>query len=174
MSEDRTMPLRVEVEPPQDMDQTDDDIDPKMKIWENMAATGKKKQAEVDLDDVHHPSMMKLPAEDEKENVSEEPGQDWDSVYHKAREQLDGYLAPLTAEYKMARLVQPQPEKTDALEEVRRHLKPEVDTDDLYHPDVQSWMPSYQDDDNAAALVNWQSDTNYDQPEEDLDHLYHL
>ncbi|XP_077352400.1 uncharacterized protein LOC144001727 [Festucalex cinctus] len=176
MSEDGKMPLHVEVEPPQDLDETDDDIDPKMKIWENMATTGKEKralEAEVDLDDIHHPSMKKFPAQYEKEVFSKEPEQDWDAVNHKAREQLDGYLAPLTAEYKMARLVQTQPEKTEALEVVRRHLEPEADMDDLYHPDVQSWMPSYQDDDNAAAPFNWQSDGNYDQPEEDLDHLYH-
>ncbi|XP_061646966.1 uncharacterized protein si:ch211-217g15.3 isoform X2 [Phyllopteryx taeniolatus] len=179
----RKMPLSVEVEPPQDMDQTDYDIDPKMKIWENVAAMGKDKQvlvAEADLDDVHHPSLQKLPAEDEDDSerpiFSDEPEQGWDEVYHKARAELDGYLAPLTVEYKkMVRHVQPEPEETEALELARRHLEPEEDTDDLYHPDVQSWMPNYQDDynDNAAAPFDWKSDENYDERAEDLDHLYH-
>ncbi|XP_051935518.1 uncharacterized protein si:ch211-217g15.3 [Hippocampus zosterae] len=51
-SEVGNMLLSVEVEPPEEMDQTDDDIDPKMKIWEDVAATGKEKRglvAEVDL-----------------------------------------------------------------------------------------------------------------------------
>ncbi|XP_061546825.1 uncharacterized protein si:ch211-217g15.3 [Phycodurus eques] len=179
----RKMPLSVEVEPPQDMDQTDYDIDPKMKIWENVAALGKEKQvlvAETDLDDVHHPSLQKLPAEDEDDSerpiFSDEPEQGWDEVYHKARAELDGYLAPLTVEYKkMVRHVQPEPEETEALEQVRRHMEPEEDTDDLYHPDVQRWMPNYQDDynDNAAAPFDWKSDENYDERAEDLDHLYH-
>lgn len=157
------MLLSVEVEPPQEMDQTDDDIDPRMKIWEDVAATGKEKRAlvaEVDLDDVHHPSLKKFPAEYEEEE------QDWDAADHKARMQLDEHLAPLTAEYKMARLAQ-------RLEQVRGYLEPEEDLDDLHHPDMQNSLPSYQDDDSAAAPVEWQSDRNYDEPEEDLDDLYH-
>ncbi|XP_037127731.1 uncharacterized protein si:ch211-217g15.3 [Syngnathus acus] len=176
MSEYGKLPLDVEVEPPEDMDETDYDIDPKMKIWNNVDATGTEKQlavAEVDLDDVHHPSLKTFPAEYE-EVFSEESEQDRDAVYHEARAQLDEYLAPLTAEYRMARLEQPQPDMTEALDRVRRHLEPEVDVDDLYHSDLQNWMSSYLDNDNAAAPLDWQLERNYDQPEEDLDHLYHL
>ncbi|XP_061693053.1 uncharacterized protein si:ch211-217g15.3 [Syngnathoides biaculeatus] len=164
------MALSVEVEPPEDTDQTDDDIEPEMKIWEDVAAQHIP-LAEADLDDVQHPSLQKLLAEDE-----DEPEQDWDEVYQKIRAELDGYLAPLTAEYKMmAQRARLEPKETVPLELVRRHLEPEVDLDDWYHPDVQSRFPSYHEnyDDNVAAPFEWKSDKNYDQPEEDLDHLYH-
>ncbi|XP_057703502.1 uncharacterized protein si:ch211-217g15.3 [Corythoichthys intestinalis] len=155
------MPINVEVEPPEDMDETDFDIDPKMKIWEE-----KEKQAsvaEADRDDVHHPSVKNSPAEVEE--------QDLDAVYQKARAEVVRYLAPLTVEYKM-KLQHVQLEPEDNAAHVRRHLKPEVDMDDVYHPDVQSLIPSYQDDNDAASL-DWSSDRHYDKPEEDLDHIYH-
>ncbi|XP_070697131.1 uncharacterized protein [Pempheris klunzingeri] len=175
----------VEVEPPEDMDETDYDIDPRMMIWKNMAGGGRDKgppKAEEDLDELHHPSMADLlrvqiqnldahnqePEEDKDDTdhpvfsqvAAEEPEQDWDEVYHKASEELAGYLAPLLAEY-----------KTGA--EVRvAHSEPERDEDDLYHKDLPEPIP-YQDDPEAAAPVYVPSQRKYSEPEEDLDDLYH-
>ncbi|XP_049927753.1 uncharacterized protein si:ch211-217g15.3 [Epinephelus moara] len=228
----------VEVEPPQDMDETDYDIDPSMMIWKSMAGTGWDKQplkAEEDLDELHHPSMADLlkvqiqnldtlPAadiqaqpwqedadvksnqepEEDKDDIDHpgfsevalnEPEQDWDEVYHKAREQLDGYLAPLRAEYKAeaeSRISHSEPEKDeDALyhhdvqgspvqmeplrpevvaeSKARLHLQPEEDMDDVYHRDLPELIPDHE----AAAPVYLPSERKHSEPEEDLDHLYH-
>ncbi|TNN58321.1 hypothetical protein EYF80_031443 [Liparis tanakae] len=161
------MSWKVEVEPPEDMDEIRYDIDPRMMIWKSMTASGedrKHQKAEEDLDELYHPSldnllndriqnMDALPADDiraapwqedshiknhqkneeDEDDVDpgfrkpayEEPEQDWDEVYHKAREELDVYLAPLVAGY-------------EAGAEVRvAHSEPEKDEDALYHPDGQ-------------------------------------
>ncbi|XP_054655398.1 uncharacterized protein si:ch211-217g15.3 [Dunckerocampus dactyliophorus] len=185
----RKRALSVEVEPPEDMDQTDIDIDPKMKIWESMSATGNVKQAvvaEEDTDDVRHPSNIKDQLQKNQarrgdtdtkchsapDGDREEPEQDFDAIYHKAREELHRYSAPLTAEYKYrVRFPQPVPEEGEPLAQVRRHVEPEEDKDDMHHPDVESWI-QYQDD-TKAAPVDWPSESKYSQPEEELDHLYH-
>lgn len=157
----------VEVEPPEDMDETHYDIDPRMMIWKSMTASGedkKHRKAEEDLDELYHPSLDNLlndriqnldalPTDDiraapwqedshiknhqkneeDKDDIdpgfsqlaSDEPEQDWDEVYHKAREELDVYLSPLVAGYK-------------AGAEVRvAHSEPEKDEDALYHRDDQ-------------------------------------
>uniref|UniRef100_A0A667X2M5 Uncharacterized protein n=1 Tax=Myripristis murdjan TaxID=586833 RepID=A0A667X2M5_9TELE len=55
-----------------------------------------------------------------------EPEQDWDEVYHGARDMLDRYFAPLGP-------------KVDKDVEIHpAHTKPEEDEDDLYHSDPRS------------------------------------
>nr|XP_057915248.1 uncharacterized protein si:ch211-217g15.3 [Doryrhamphus excisus] len=175
-------PLSVEVEPPEEMDQTDIDIDPKMKIWESLNLK-QAVVAEEDVDDARHPSNIKdqlqmfeadqanTKSNSAPEGDSEEPEQPADAIYHKAREELYRYLAPLTAEYQYrVRFPQPLPEEGEPLAQVRRHIEPEEDKDDFYHPDLESWI-QYQDDAKAVP-VDWPSESS--QPEEDLDHLYHL
>lgn len=217
----------MEVEPPEDMDETQYDIDPSMMIWKSM--TGQEKQplkAEEDLDDLYHPSMddllkvqiqnrEALPAadiqsqpshedanteynqvpEEDKDDIdhpvfssvdSDEPEPDWDEIYHKMREELDVYLAPLVADREV-RAVHTEPEKVELYHhdephspeqmeqlrrEVRVHLQPEEDMDDLYHADLQQSIP-YQDDAEAAAPYDQSSQRRYSEPEEDLDDLYH-
>jgi len=220
MSVDATgkMSLKVEVEPPEDMDETQYVIDPNMMIWKKMTGTGQEKQPlkpEEDLDELHHPSVADLlkvqthnldalpaadvqsepsqenantgynhtPEEDRDDidhpvfrNVAlEEPEQDWDEIYHKANEELDAYLAPLVAEYKSGTEHRaPYPELSKLLRrEVRVHLQPEEDMDDLYHADVQQPIP-HQGDAKAAAPADQPSQRKYSEPEEDLDDLYHL
>lgn len=230
----------MEVEPPEDMDETHYQIDPRMKIWKSMAGSGQDKQplkAEEDLDERNHPSMADLlrvqiqnlhaihaadiqaePSQEhanmkynqepeDKDDIdhpvfsqvaSEEPEQDSDEVYHKAMEELGGYLAPLLPEYKAGaevRVVQSEPEKDeDELyhrddqrspvqmeplrrevrggDELRVHLEPEEDMDDLYHQDLPQPV-LYRDDTKAAAPVYVPSQRKYSEPEEDLDDLYH-
>ncbi|XP_061765906.1 uncharacterized protein si:ch211-217g15.3 [Nerophis ophidion] len=154
-------PLSVEVEPPEDMDETDIDIDPSMKIWEDIVATGninKVMVAEEDRDDVHHPSDLRNLQHAQDNTDKEEPEQDSDVMYHKAVEELQRYMAPLIGEDKnRVRFPQPLPEESEAPAHVRRQVEPE----------------QYRDD-NRAAVVDWPSENNkYNQPEEDLDHLYH-
>ncbi|XP_022618685.1 uncharacterized protein LOC111234773 [Seriola dumerili] len=146
-------------------------------------------EPEEDRDDIDHPLFSK---------VAEEPEQNWDEVYNKAREELDRYLAPLTAEYKAGdkvRVAHSEPKKdendlyhhddqpsTVQMElllrevrgdgEVRVHLQPEEDMDDLYHKDLQVLVP-YQDDAAVVAPVDLPSQRKHSEPEEDLDDLYH-
>ncbi|XP_035812863.1 uncharacterized protein si:ch211-217g15.3 isoform X2 [Amphiprion ocellaris] len=222
------MSVGVEVEPPEDMDETLYEIDPSMKIWKSMTGGGQDKlfqKAEEDLDDLYHPSMEDLQAriinldavpaaelwkedadmkdgqEAEKEGIyypAEEPEQDWNEAYNKAREQLDRYLAPLVAKQRdgvevRGAVYEPEEDK-DALyhgdapswslemeslkqemrseSEVRIHEVPEEDMDDLYHRDLL--LPvAYKDYVNAVAPLYLPSQKEYSEPEEDLDDLYH-
>lgn len=173
----------VEVEPPEDMDDTDFNIDPRMKIWKGMTGSEEDKQlkdgegAEEDLDELHHLSMADLlkvqiqklgalPVPDiqvdplqESEVDSEEPEQDQDEVYRKVMEELGGYLAPLMADYKAGaevRVAHSEPEKDE--DEVHHH-------DDLYSP-VQI--------EPLGSEVRGESEVRVRlQPEEDRDDLYH-
>lgn len=239
MDENGKMSWRVEVEPPEDMDETHYDIDPRMMIWKGKTGSGPHKQplkAEEDLDELYHPSVADLKvqiqnldalpaadiqaepsqqdanmkynqeAEDEDDInhpdfnkvASEEPEQDWDEVYHKAREELDVYLAPLVAGYKAGAEVhfahsEPEEDEDDLYHgdeqrspvqmeplrrevrrdsEVRVHLQPEEDMDDLYHKNLLQPVP-YQEDTKAAAPVDLPSQRKHSEPEEDQDDLYH-
>ncbi|XP_033835609.1 uncharacterized protein si:ch211-217g15.3 [Periophthalmus magnuspinnatus] len=173
----------VEVEPPEDMDETSFDIDPSMKIWKSVENEGKQYQmAEEDLDDLQHPSTKDLvkvyeeniqdalpaaevPVKDVTSNEETdlehrrytEPEEDWDELYH-SEPQLDEYLAPLVVGFQGYPVVRPV------------HSEPEKDEDHLYHADVDSSMqliplePEIMAE-NQARL--------YLEPEEDMDHIYH-
>ncbi|KAA8583847.1 uncharacterized protein si:ch211-217g15.3 [Etheostoma spectabile] len=159
----------VEVEPPEDMDQTDYDIDPSMRIWKSM--TGQDKQpmkAEEDFDELYHPSMVDLlkvqfqnldafPAADiqaepwrEDANIkyNQEPEEDKDAIDHP--------------DFKVA--------KNKAGEEVHvAHSELEKDEDELYHhegPPVQMELLSREVMGESEVRVHLQ-------PEEDMDDLYH-
>ncbi|KAI4813145.1 hypothetical protein KUCAC02_024493, partial [Chaenocephalus aceratus] len=164
------MSWRVEVEPPEDMDETDYDIDPEMKIWKSMTG-GQEEQplkAEEDLDELYHPSvvdLLKEPEEDKDdvdhpgfgEAAPNEPEQDWDEVYHRASEELAGYLASLVAGNK-------------PVAEIRvSHSEPEKD--ELYHHHdqgsaAQKELLSHEVAGESEVRVHFQ-------PEEDMDDLYH-
>ncbi|AWP14068.1 Hypothetical protein SMAX5B_017934 [Scophthalmus maximus] len=210
--------VEVEVEPPEVLDDTHYEMDPSMMIWKSMAGNGKVKlplKAEAAVDELYHPSMAELlqdqinnvgvlpaadiQAEPAQEDASmKEPEQDWDEVYHKAREELEVYLAPLTDEYQASaevRVAQAEPEEDEddlyhrdnqrspvqmelLTREVRGgsevivHLQPEEDMDDLYHKDLLQPI-LYQDADEPVAPVDVSSQRRYNEPEEDLDDLYH-
>ncbi|XP_068424096.1 uncharacterized protein si:ch211-217g15.3 [Clinocottus analis] len=196
--------MSVEVEAPENMDETHYDIDPRMMIWKSMTASGennKPLKAEEDLDELYHPSMddlnaqiqnlVALPAagiqaapwqedaqvkkhqepEEDRDDIDHpgfsevapnEPQQDWDEVYRKAREELDVYLAPLMPGYEASKVV--------GESEVRVHLQPEEDMDDVYHKEPLQLIP-YQDD--TEVVVHVPSQRKHSEPEEDLDDLYH-
>ncbi|KAG7236342.1 hypothetical protein INR49_001039 [Caranx melampygus] len=142
----------------------------------------KYEEPEEDRDDVDHPVLSE---------VAEEPEENSEEAYNKAREALMRYLAPLTAEY--VRLSdperdeddlyhhddQPSPVQMELLQrevregsEVRVHLQPEEDMDNMYHQDLLLPIP-YQDDAAAAAPLDLPSERKHSEPEEDLDALYH-
>ncbi|XP_037322338.1 uncharacterized protein si:ch211-217g15.3 [Pungitius pungitius] len=129
---------RMEVEPPEDMDETHYEIDPHMMIWKDT----KPLKDDEDLDKLYHPLMADL-LNRHKENlealsaadIQAEPWQevthlknhqelekakddikDWDEVYRQARKELDVYLAPLIAGHNAGeevRVAQPEPEKNE-------------------------------------------------------------
>lgn len=179
------MSVGVEVEPPEDMDKIQYEIDPSMKIWKSMTGGRQYKlfqKAEEDLDDLYHPSVEDLPgqiinldavpaahfqAEPLKEDadmkdsqvVSEEPEQDWNEIQDKARKQLDRYLAPLVAK------------SSDGADVRGAAYEPEEDEDDLYHRDDQSRsveMEPLKDEVRSETEVRI-----HFEPEEDMDDLYH-
>ncbi|KAF7652546.1 hypothetical protein LDENG_00094950 [Lucifuga dentata] len=175
----------VEVEPPQDMDEGDYDIDPRMIVWKSMTGgqDGKHLMAEKDLDKLYHPSMLDLqklniPATDihsgllqEDTNARyDEPEKDMDDIAHpfsimspedpkqdwdEIREVMARYLAPLVA-------------KTNTGTEIHKaQMEPEEDEDDLYHEDSHSPEQMEQ----VAGEVR--EVRVHLQPEEDMDDLYH-
>nr|XP_040033740.1 uncharacterized protein si:ch211-217g15.3 [Gasterosteus aculeatus aculeatus] len=83
------MSLGVEVEPPEDMDETHYEIDPRMRIWKSMTASGEDKKPlkeEEDLDKLHHPLMAHL-LNVHKQNLEALPAADiqaepWQEVSH--------------------------------------------------------------------------------------------
>lgn len=190
------------------MDATGYDIDPSMKIWKHMVDPRQHQQylkAEADLDEMHHPSIADLESQAADTQWEREPGaagynpmpeEGKDDIDHpvfsnvafeeskhvwdetKAREMLDRYLAPLTAEYgSEVRAEQPEAEKKDEplSSEQMAPLRPEVegqpqsedDMDVLYHADPQ--QSNYYPVDAEEAAAFWQ----HSEPEEDEDDLYH-
>lgn len=159
----------IEVEPPEDLDKTHYDVDPSMKIWKSMTGDSEGSQhmkAEVDLDELYHPSVADLLKVQPKnmddlpnEEVQEEEEPEWDE--DKAREVLAKYMAPLMADYQRGAEV-------PAL-----YSEPEEDMDDVYHKDHPELLPYQHDAAPAAALVDLPSQKKYSEPEEDQDDIYH-
>lgn len=206
---------KVEVEPPENMDWIQYDVDPRMKIWKSMTGSGQDKQllkAEEDLDELYHPSVVGLlqdqiqnldppsnilaepflgdtntnyrqEPEDDRDDIdhpvfnevaAEEPEQDWEEAYHKAREELAGYLAPMVLK-NMVGVPYVEEKNEDhhmkSVGEVRVHLQPEEDMDDIYHKDI--FIPVLHDDTKAPPPADLQFQRKYSEPEEDMDHVYH-
>ncbi|KAK2824237.1 hypothetical protein Q5P01_021412 [Channa striata] len=177
----------VEVEPPENMDQTHYDIDPRMKIWLDMMASGLDKQpvkAEEDMDELYHPSVADLlkvqmqtldalPAADIQTKVSQE-----DMTYNqKPEEDRDNIDHPV---FSNVPLEEPEQDLDEVYEEQMKvlmgylaplmaehkaaHSEPEMDEDELHH-------------DNQHPIVETQPLKHkvrvHLQAEEDMDVLYH-
>lgn len=137
-----------------------------------------RQEVEEDRDFINHPDFEEVAAQEPEENL--------DDAYNKAREELAEYLAPLVAKHKAGAHVAPyQPEKDEdqflPLDGLRRemserkfrvHLQPEEDMDGIYHKDFL--VPVFnQDNTEAAAPVDLPFQGKYSVPEEDMDHIYH-
>lgn len=108
--------------------------------------------------------------------------------YYEAMEKVQEYLSPLVAKYDDGTVydqkvyyqdsqyprVQKEPLGREIMgaREVRVHLEPEEDMDDLFHKHAPQFVP-YQMDGKAAAPVDGPFQKEYNEPEEDLDSLYH-
>lgn len=171
----------VQVEPPEDMDGIQFEIDPRMQIWKNIKDNGEDKdylKPEEDLDEMYHPSTVELqdqirmfgnkaeekeddqyfPAEMEQVRVYLQAEEDMDDLYHK--EPLKPVLQQGTAEAAAPAEWPPS----------ERHTKPEEDLDDLYHKEI---IKPVRQEQVPEGPVGVPSQRKYTQPEEDLDGLYH-
>ncbi|KAM7385658.1 hypothetical protein PAMP_001731 [Pampus punctatissimus] len=170
----------VEVEPPEDMDETLYNIDPNMMIWKSMTGSGQQKQhlkAEEDLDELHHPSvtdLLKLQNLDSAADIQSEPLQEdantqYNPVPEKDKDDIDH---PDFSNVASDETEQDRKAKYELQLEARVHLQPEEDRDDFHHADPQQPI-AFQHHVEAAAPADWSSERKHSKPEEDRDGLYH-
>ncbi|KAK5853954.1 hypothetical protein PBY51_015063 [Eleginops maclovinus] len=190
----------VEVEPPEDMDETDYDIDPRMKIWKSMTGGQDKHplKAEEDLDELYHPSVVDLlqvqfqnrdalPAADiqaepwqEVANLNQEPEEDKDNVDHPgfseaapSEPEQDWDEVYHKASEELAGYLAPLVAgyKPDA--EIRvSNSEPEKDEDELYHHDRDQGSPVQKELLSREVVAKSEVRVHL-QPEEDMDDVYH-
>ncbi|XP_070833796.1 uncharacterized protein [Chaetodon trifascialis] len=198
IDENGKMSWGMEVEPPEDMDETNYEIDPHMKIWKNTKGSGQDKQplqAEEDLDELNHPSVPDilkvqiqnvgaLPAADvqaEDVNVKnyQEAEEDKDDIDHHVfsktaseepeQDRDDIYHKAME---ELNEYQAPLMAKSNAAAEVHAvHSEPEMDKDDLYHRDDQR-LPVQMEP--LGLEVRGEREVRIHlEPEEDRDSLYH-
>lgn len=159
-----------EVEPPQDMDIADFDIDPNMLIWKAVKDEihQKHNRPEEDKDALYHPSDLKLlddsrhpepfiqPQRNEQVQMYDKPEEDRDDLYHGIfHVNGDGLKEDAQVSGDKGRL----------------YLSPEEDKDGLYHADVRGQQP-----DQQVPLMNMlpiKHKVVHTEPEIDMDGLYH-
>ncbi|XP_046886137.1 uncharacterized protein si:ch211-217g15.3 isoform X2 [Hypomesus transpacificus] len=164
------MPLGLrEVEPPEDMDVTDYDINPNMAIWKNMRGNGQEEKylkAEKDSDDLYHPSMEQSQMADVLRAWPQpEDTFSWVDVQAEPLEEGDNLEY-----YQEAEVDQ------DAMSHTfSEQMEPEVDWDEVYHPGTKEGGDgTYLDPLPQEAEVRDQSKViKNKQPEEDRDDVYH-
>ncbi|KAM3605861.1 uncharacterized protein V6R79_006190 [Siganus canaliculatus] len=167
------MPWGVQVEPPEDKDKTDYNIESGMKIYKSMM----DKQAAKAEEDSDHPSLADLKVQIQNEvvllaDVLREPSQkdakgrkyqeaekDTDHLNHPVLSTVEQYLPPQAAEYK-------------ADEEVRViYSEPEEDNDDSYHHN-ERLSPLLREQLRYEVRLEREVKVHL-YPEEDMDDLYH-
>ncbi|XP_068579413.1 uncharacterized protein si:ch211-217g15.3 [Cebidichthys violaceus] len=154
----------VEVEPPEDMDETHYDIDPRMMIWKSMSASGEEEKplkAEEDLDELYYPSMVDL-LNVQIQNLDALPAADiraepWQEVAQMKNPQ------------------EPEEDKDDidhpGISEVASD-EPEQDWDEVYHKareELDGYLAPLVTGYKAGAEVR----VAHSEPEKDEDELYH-
>ncbi|KAM8851841.1 uncharacterized protein ACB058_010948 [Synchiropus picturatus] len=167
--------LKEEVEPPEDMDETTDDIDPRMLIWKHNQETHSQKAEEV-LEDRHHLSAADPSKVENLEaaDIQPEPSESEDPTPEdlvRAWEMAAKYLAPLWLENPQRQPDSEQDAGSDPVFQSRLHHQPEEDLDHLFHPNVAPPLPVQVE---ARTDVEIQSPRKHMEPEEDLDHMHHL
>jgi len=189
----------IEVEPPEDMDETHYDIDPSMKIWKSMTGGGKDKRplkAEEDLDELYHPPMTDLlrgqipnldalrAADIQAEPLQEgadmkhyqEPEEDKDDIDHPEfgveEPEQDVDEAYRKAWEQLGGYLAPLVAEYQAGAGVR-YSEPEKDEDELYHRDIQVQNPPVRMEPPRHEVRGGGEVRVHLHPEEDLDDLYH-
>lgn len=187
------MSWSVQVEPPQDMDEAEYDIDPRMILWQHVTGTRQDRQplkAEEDLDVLYHSSMSDLlqnintyPATDiQSDTLQEDTNTRYD---HREENDIDdiahsfsGKMAPGKPNQdwdEMRKVLEgylaPSVAKSNTGTGVHKaHTEPEGDEDDMYHKDsnspVQIEKLQHEAREETVVMIHLQ-------PEEDMDDLYH-
>lgn len=194
---------RVEVEPPEDMDKTDYDVDPRMRIWKSMRAGKLDKQPERPrdgLDELHLPSLSEI-------NIVQIQKVDPHSDISIKSLQEDAKFKAVGGEDGIDRLVVklPEPDMDEIYHKMRKgkeaaghlgpivaknnhnaaleinvdqtrktvHLEPEEDMDDIYHRDTFNLGLHQVDTKAAAASVHMPTQRRHSEPEKDMDSIYH-
>ncbi|XP_051774042.1 uncharacterized protein si:ch211-217g15.3 [Ctenopharyngodon idella] len=158
-----------EVEPPQDMDITDFDIDPNMLIWKAVKEEIQQKynRPEEDKDALYHPFDIKHPADPKQhENYFQPLRHDQVQKYDKPEEDRDGLYHGM-----FGVAVEPMRGEKDVIGGNARPIysSPEEDKDDLYHADLKG----HQSDQQAMNIFPVHPKRVHTEPEVDLDELYH-
>ncbi|XP_042592847.1 uncharacterized protein si:ch211-217g15.3 [Cyprinus carpio] len=160
-----------EVEPPQDMDITDSDIDPNMLIWKAVKGEIQQKydRPEEDKDALYHSFDIKHPADAKQpENYFQPLGHDQVRMHDKPEEDRDDLYHGM---FDVAE--EPMREEKDVIGGNVRPIysSPEEDKDDLYHADVKG----HQSDQQALPMNIFpiRPKRVHTEPEVDLDGLYH-
>ncbi|XP_076598376.1 uncharacterized protein LOC143327782 [Chaetodon auriga] len=198
IDENGKMSWGMEVEPPEDMDETNYDIDPRMMIWKSMKGSGQDNrplEAEEDLDELYHPSVpdilkvqiqkvgalpaVEVHAEDANVKYNQEPEEDKDDIDHPVfsktaseepeQDQDDIYHKAME---ELNEYQAPLMAEYNAAAEVHAvHSEPEMDKDDLYHRDDQR-LPVQME--RQGLEVRGEREVRIHlEPEEDRDSLYH-
>ncbi|KAL1263012.1 hypothetical protein QQF64_005751 [Cirrhinus molitorella] len=161
-----------EVEPPQNKDITDLDIDPNMLIWKVVKEEKQQKydRPEEDKDALYHSFDKIRPADAKQSEYYIQPlGHDQVRMYDKPEEDRDDLYH---GRFDVAE--EPMREEKDVIGGKVRpmYLSPEEDRDDQYHAYVQG----HQSDQQAQAPMNIfpiRPKRVHTEPEVDLDDLYH-
>ncbi|XP_048125927.1 uncharacterized protein si:ch211-217g15.3 isoform X1 [Alosa alosa] len=166
------LPLGLkEVEPPQDMDAPDLDIDPSMLIWravqESRRRAVEEARAHVGARADAHADAHPRPAEDH--HAQQPCAAASGPQYHQAEPDMDEVYHNFPAQAGPA-------EQTDRLaQETRRgrYAQAEVDLDDIYHGDQGQLQVLPQVEPEPQDDVSMPDHRGRSLPEEDLDDLYH-
>lgn len=160
-----------EVEPPQDMDITNSDIDPNMLIWKAVKdeIQPKYNRPEEDKDALYHSFDIKHPADPKQhENYFQPLGHDQVQMYDKPEDDRDDLYHGM---FDVA--VEPMKVEKDVIGGNARPIysSPEEDKDDMYHADLKG----HQSDQQALAMNVFSNRPKrvHTEPEVDLDELYH-
>ncbi|KAK9964509.1 hypothetical protein ABG768_005674 [Culter alburnus] len=158
-----------EVEPPQDMDITDFDIDPNMLIWKAVKEVIQQKynRPEEDKDALYHSFGIKHPADPKQhENYFQPLGHDQVQKYDKPEEDRDDLYHGM-----FGVAAEPMRGEKDVIGGNARPIysSPEEDKDDLYHADLKG----HQSDQKAMNIFPIRPKRVHTEPEVDLDDLYH-
>lgn len=167
-----------EVEPVEEQDLTEIDIDPHMAIWKAMKHFHRQKynKPEEDNDKLYLPSDVQHSAGNKQDEAYLEPqyyGQgrlyqeaekDLDDVYHN----IQGLVNHADLKERVVQPDIPVPDKAEIkeLRETSVYMTPEEDKDGLYHGDFTGQVFQVPIMENLPKKV-------YMEPEEDRDHLFH-
>ncbi|KAI1894284.1 hypothetical protein AGOR_G00114240 [Albula goreensis] len=181
-----------EVEPPEDLAVTDDDIEPGMAIWNARKSRGKTHAvAEEDVDDLYHPSMERMleaydrPVRGRNSGRREVLGKDLQARPHRQAEpDMDGvyhaFPGPEVREPEQDgddqyhrgmsdQGLHPQPKEQQKQPGGVVYTQPEEDRDDLYH----GYIPDQRLHLQPQVQQEPRDHMGYTEPEEDKDALYH-